>query len=375
MKSALIWLGIGLGILLIILWFYPKGLALAYQIRGGYLLDQAVQAEPAFQNDDFLCPVDPSDQVEVREMASEAENWLTKAVALNPRLSHGYLLLGRANCVLGNYENAKAWFGAFTELRPENPLGQLEFGLASLALEISNLTQNGDIPCLIDFEAGSEDDGPLVSLLAQIQKTGFDRNVLERIVNKLFFQKEYHAASCVYQLVDTIPSEENPETLFLGHLASGLSNPASAENSTVIPFVYLLEDEVLIEAPNMQWVDPLRVTGQTLAETNPVVSEFGVMWWNGSVVALVDVNKPGVVRVTTLAQNSSPEPIELQLELNLEPVAEFSLNRGDSSWEELEKDIFLKEGLNLVGIRFTNDGQVNDRDRNAYIQSIMLEKK
>lgn len=374
-RSALLWFGIGLGVLLVGAWLYPKGLALAYQSRGGRLLEQAISEDPALRSDDFLCPVDPSRHEETRELARQALTWLGKSVALNPRLSQGHLLMGRAYCLLGEYENAKAWYDKFSNYRPGNPLGELESGIAYLALEMSKLPQVQDGACLIDSQPGGNPSNLLSSAPAQFRNSGIESSQFQRIANSFFSHKEYRAAACVYQLIASLDSEKEPKIQFLWLLASELSHGALAADSPVLIPVYQLDDKALIEAPNLRWVDPVRVTGQMLAETSPGYSDLGVMWWNGSAVAVIDVAEPRMFRITIRAQNSSPAPVELQLEHNLEPVANFSLDKGDSSWEELEKIIFLPEGLNLIGIRFGNDGLVGERDRNAYIQWIEIESQ
>jgi hypothetical protein len=283
--------------------------------------------------------------------------------------------LGRVNCVLGKYENAQDWYDAFSDLRPNNPIGQLERRSASLALEISKLPLKKDITCLIDDTAGGTNNRALTVLLDKIQNTRFESSVLERIAYKFFFQKEYQAASCVYQLIDTLNLKTAPNSQFMWYLASELSRPSSPDDSSEIPLVYLLQDTMLIEARNLRWVNPLNVLGQSLAQTQSPNSVSGVMWWTGSAVALINVVNPGMFQVTTRAQNSSPAPIELQLEYNFEPVENFLLNKGDLSWDEFYKELYLKEGLNLIGIRYLNDGKVNELDRNAYIQWIKLERK
>ena len=107
-------------------WLRPWILGLYFQIQGGKQLQAALQS--AGVAEDIACTNDPlTDGASVQGLEQAIEN-LTRATAHYPDLAQAYLLLGRANCALGEYEEAVKAYEEYARLRPENPLGHLELG-------------------------------------------------------------------------------------------------------------------------------------------------------------------------------------------------------------------------------------------------------
>jgi len=80
----------------------------------------------------FACLRPFLEDLQQRAKVQRALEHLTKAQSLAPRQAHTYYQIGRAYCLLGNYERAVPAFQTFTELRPKNPLASLELGFALL---------------------------------------------------------------------------------------------------------------------------------------------------------------------------------------------------------------------------------------------------
>ncbi len=71
----------------------------------------------------------------MRGLAMQARGHLERALDSQASLPRAYLLLGRGNCLLGNYQHAIRAYVAYSALRPDNPLGHLELGFAYEALD------------------------------------------------------------------------------------------------------------------------------------------------------------------------------------------------------------------------------------------------
>lgn len=90
---------------------------------------------------------------------NDARRQLVDAISVLPSGSNAYLLLGRVECLLGEYEHAVQTFGTYILLKPNNELGYIESGFAnehngdeqaalrqwrSAGLSFNNFTDVGD---------------------------------------------------------------------------------------------------------------------------------------------------------------------------------------------------------------------------------------
>ena len=121
-------IGAGLGIA----WLIPRGLALYYQVRGGKLLEEVMAVHSPDNPAAFACTLVPVREDRQIKQLDKAYVALRKAEDLNPRLAQTALLLGRVYCLLGKSHGAVEAYKTYTSLRPENPLGYLELGFASM---------------------------------------------------------------------------------------------------------------------------------------------------------------------------------------------------------------------------------------------------
>lgn len=62
---------------------------------------------------------------------------LQRAAAMRPKNAHTQLLLGQAHCLIGETWEALAAFERFSQMRPDNPLGDLEAGMAHFNLAVA----------------------------------------------------------------------------------------------------------------------------------------------------------------------------------------------------------------------------------------------
>lgn len=101
---------------------------------------------------------------------------------------------------------------------------------------------------------------------------------------------------------------------------------------------------------------------------------LAILWSDGAAYVAVNVVKTGQYRLTVEAQHSTPAPVQFQIEHNFSPVATFALGRGDNNWESSIADLYLEEGIHLLGVRFTNDLSGPDgTDRNLIMKQIRIQ--
>lgn len=128
--SLALWISINV-IILILLLSWKTLLALYHQQQGGKLLAEII---PTGTNDygGFACLRPFIEDPDQRAVLKQAVVSLRKAETLSPQQSHTYYLIGKTDCLLGDYENAVLALQRFSDLRPNNPSAMLEMGFALL---------------------------------------------------------------------------------------------------------------------------------------------------------------------------------------------------------------------------------------------------
>jgi len=111
-------------------WLVPRGIGLYHQLAGGRLLAQLETSATVDTEVVGKWHTDLGSSDEALALASAAVSHLEVAAAIDPGLSHAYLLLGRSHHLLGEHTLAIQAYRQYTNLRPDNPLGHLELGQA-----------------------------------------------------------------------------------------------------------------------------------------------------------------------------------------------------------------------------------------------------
>ncbi len=112
-------------------WLFPFSVALYHQARGEQILTPLlVVAAGEDRSGAYACELSPLPEGGMRGLAKQARGHLERALDYQASLPRAYLLLGRVNCLLGNYQHAIRAYVAYSALRPDNPLGHLELGFA-----------------------------------------------------------------------------------------------------------------------------------------------------------------------------------------------------------------------------------------------------
>jgi hypothetical protein len=67
-------------------WLFPRVAGLYYQVRGGRLLEEAIQVAPDIQPDDILCAVELTSDETARVLAGETIDRLSKITQFYSRI-------------------------------------------------------------------------------------------------------------------------------------------------------------------------------------------------------------------------------------------------------------------------------------------------
>jgi len=343
----------------------PYGLSIYFQSKGGNAVN-VLETLIRLTDEPIACIEQPIDDEQKRVLLDSAISDLSHSIQLNPNLSNSYLLLGRAYCISGHYEEAIKAYQSYINLRPDNPLGHLELGFA-YAAECENGTWKfrKSKPC--------NTSNLRQTIMDEWHTAGVELDSIYNEGNLAFSSRQYKQAARWYQLTslfDDIPDREKFQwsvaEIMLEHDLTQIPDPQ------VLP-VNNLDNYLEINGSTLQWMLD-NLSGISIGNSIWGDPDVGYLTFSGEAIAAINVRQASTYRFTIRTQNSPPPPIRLQLEIDFRPVANFELSRGDGSWEELSTDIPLNAGLHLLGINFLNDEIINGIDRNAIIEWVKITK-
>lgn len=350
---------------------FPRASALINQVQAGQFI-QRVMAQEGIENVNTLfCRTSPLENA----ILDQSIAGLQKAMLYNPSLSQAALWLGRGYLLRGEPDKAVSAYLDFVKLKPENRLGHLEAGEAYMALLRTVMKGKLGDASSISTSQTSQDEALFKAIKKELLAAGTGQSQWIEIARDAFTRGSYDQTLCYYQVAYILDSNLMTGDEFLWSLAAILQNPlVDAGEIARVNKIYNLQNEVQVAAKDLQWAEPFRSLGQSLSDNPGANPALGIMWWNGVAVAVVRVSDPGNYVLTLRVREDAPAPIELSVENNFTQVADFSLNRADSSWQEVSAEINLNQGLNLIGIRYKNDAKVDGVDRNAVLDWIRLSR-
>lgn len=362
-----VWFCLIAGIALLVwgrIYLAPRLLGLYYERQGGQALaevqaeiDDPTSAAPA------ACAQEPVTDPALHQKLDQAITFLKKSAGYWPEGSQTYLQQGRVYCLLDQPGSAVQAFKDYIRLRPENPLGHLELGFAYGQACNNAVEQRGGAYC-----ASRE---RRKAIQAEWQAAGVDAGKFAAMGPDALAAQLPSQAYRWYAWNLLLTGSEEPVQAFgyiVASVASGNGLPKGIPPNAV--HVYSLEDNLQIAARDLQSIP----TGQPLSLNPPEDPNFGVFWWDGAAIAIVQVTKPGSFRVTLRAKNNPPAPIEGALEADLATFYKFSLTREDGSWQLVQSNLELSAGYHVIGVRYLNDAQERGYDRNLVMDWIKLER-
>ncbi|PKN94129.1 MAG: hypothetical protein CVU44_06930 [Chloroflexi bacterium HGW-Chloroflexi-6] len=342
-------------------WLGRRVLAIHYQVRGGQELDEVIRTFNEWGDVPIACTLIAPVDSDFRARLGAAVSYLEISLSHDPKLAQAYLLLGRAYCLMGEYQKAIAAYRAFTGLRPRNPLGHLEL---AFAYQKSMAEPSGS-------ELSADELRALI--LTELSAAGVDpTQLIPEAGNALFCQKN-RTASGLFEMAISLGVAMSSSDELLWDMLTIVNDQRLPQRDglTSLP-VYTLADFSRIEAEDMIWLGDGEIFGKPMSNFS---SSNGIFWWNGASVFVVKVVRPGEFLLILTAQNTPPAPVNLQIEHNFAPILNFELIRQDMSWQEFETDLYLDIGLHLISVRFTNYSYINGIGRSAVVDWLKLERK
>ncbi len=132
----------------------------------------------------------------------------------------------------------------------------------------------------------------------------------------------------------------------------GLSSHCLPDKKTIVT---LEEDITTIPGNNLKWLDSLPFWNISSGDYLPgdvADPRAGIMWWSGTSIVMVDSPKPQMYELNVRLQNAQSGSLCI-VTINNVDVRQFP---GIGSIpNEFATRVFLKQGLNIVGIKFPKD--------------------
>jgi tetratricopeptide (TPR) repeat protein len=330
----------------------------------------------------YACSLTPNnitvnDQVHDKEIKKVIYH-LKKASQLDFLSSQAYLLLGRAYCLSGQFEESISSYQSYIDLKPGNPLGRLELGLL-----FAYLCEIQVADAMMASSQKPMTSGARIGACTQFQSEWLAAGIEPKEVIKLgeaaFLKGDMSSSIRWYLKAERMMGSLPAEAAFLGNIALQREGiPGYQFSGPTLHTVYDIDTRRTIFAGDLQWLraDPTinLKFGDRLIDHPSSDKSVGVMWWNGVAIVAFNIEIEGTYEITIQAQNSRPAPIQLIVEINFHQVGEILLERGDQSWEDSSILAYFSNGTQILGIRYTNDGMVDGIDRNATIRQILIGK-
>lgn len=319
------------------------------------ILADILRNDPNYTQYDFPCNLSPLENGPVRNRLQQAISHLEAARKYDARLTQTYLLLGRAYCLDGQLENAIDAYQAYTRLRPQNPLGHLESGLA--------------------YSMASQ-----TVVVSEWQAAGITPEQILSTAEQAFNRKDYRSATFWYRQSAASIKDLPIAVLLRWAMAASISGQELPDKAYQTLPVFPISDtaNTRIEAEYFRWLREIASYhvsfGDRLVDHPGSDPSIATMWWSGDAVIIIQVPESGKYAITINAQNTLPPPVQMNLTIDLGPVYPFEMDRGDMSWQEFQHTVFLSAGFHVVGLRYLNNAIVNGKDRDAVIDWIELEK-
>ena len=147
-----------LTVVVIAIIFIPRGVSLYFQTKGGQYIEYVLRLEEGIN--ELVCEQLSLPNEYERNEVENGVTHLNRAIWFNKNNAQAYYYLGKANCLLGEPEEAKRNYLQYTELRPDNPLGYIGLGFAYEELgdpsEASIAWRSADLAASDFNQAGDE---------------------------------------------------------------------------------------------------------------------------------------------------------------------------------------------------------------------------
>lgn len=308
----------------------------------------------------------------------------TRDVLVYRRLAQAYLAIGNAEEAIKSLLIAR-------DLSPESIIIQRELGLAYILAGqpraglhiLSNISDSSEslsnlIESILEEQIDKGNYELIYSLLEALDIAFTDA---EQMANKAIELGDGRKAF-YWLLAAQILDPELKRTLTLRKVAAIYMSDIDRKNisegdMSEIPTHRLLSgNRVNINGGDFLWMRDVKEWGVSFgspASTRSSEPDVGVMWWNGRIVAFVEIVKEGQYRLRLQIKQSTPPPIVVDVFINQNKLFRINLTRGDNTWAYIDSLIYLSSGVQMISIAFVNNDIFNGSDRNVYINKVSLE--
>lgn len=198
--------------------------------------------------------------------------------------------------------------------------------------------------------------------------SGIDGATFRSRAEEALRHNQYAAAFSWNERERIINNQDLPGSAFLATVATLMSGATEPSKVNVPPeFVHQIVGVTRIEAETLRWT----TTGEPLFAGTDLSAR--ALLTVGDAIAMVHITQPGLYRITTRVQHTPPAPVTFQIENDFKRLGQFSMQRGDMSWQNVLVETELAIGTHLVGVRFLNDAQVGGIDRNLVVDWLQIE--
>jgi tetratricopeptide (TPR) repeat protein len=333
---------------------------LSLQSQAGELIETYYQAHVGQYDNHFICQIPALRSLPTDESLQIAVESLENARRFRPQDAHTDVLLGRAYCLMGEFLLAAEAFEEFNRKRPNNPLGKLEAGFAYFLHAIT--TKN-----ISETERQSHVNLSRQYLEAQGLSVANCREYGDVAFGKLNFSEAWfwYRLAGIFQPLSEISAFK---TAYLD-IAYGQNHPYD-----ILPETHLILDKespLLIEPSSF-----IRFSNDEPVKAQMVIGEMaGVYFTNADKGVLAfQVENQGQYCLSVKALDRPPEPTNIELTLNLERILLIKLPNGDDVWKDFDTELYMDEGLHVLGLRLTNDQYIEGEvDRNGHVGEIIIQ--
>jgi len=335
----------------------PLGV-LNLQAHAGGKIEGYIQTYASEYKNYFACQIPAFIDLPDDEGLTEAVSLLEKAQVLQPENAQTHLLLGKAYCIRGDYEAAIDAFEAFSQGRPGNPLGDLERAFAHFTMTLANKKLSDD------EESYHQSQSKKI-----LESQGYSSEYFIEEGNAAYLGAA-PAAWYWYHIAELFQSLPQVTTF-----RAAILDLVFKEETTFLEFVDQEQIIILEKKNNIPPSSFFRLSDGSPVDTGEIKGQLAGMYYRNTDpgVSIIEVLDSGSYCISIQALDSPPEPTLIELTLDFDPLTIIELQNGDETWGSFETEAYLQEGFHLLGIRLTNDGNVNGVDRNGVVGEIAIE--
>jgi tetratricopeptide (TPR) repeat protein len=347
---------------------YRPAMGRLYEYQGVTALQASIHSE-GVNPDDFACMQPPFASpsasndlhIAITKFYRSASFWDT---------AHIHLLLGKTHCYAGQIEKAIEHYLTSTQLRPNNLLARMEMAAAYSA------ACNPEVADKV-FSTYCFDNAIAHEVQQTLEKNNQDPERFIILAYSAFEKKNYSDTARYFLYYSsysfrTVGLTDTDRFMWVvSAIMIGKSPPKTSIEALPVTHVH---DGVRINSDQLRWMRKIADWNIDYGDKPQILSVNGeqaaFIARNGSLAVIIYVSVARNYSITIEALDAPPSPILALIEVNGNTLGEAAFVKGDSTWERKTYEVLLESGYHIISVEFTNDGFINNVDRNLLINSI-----